>query len=105
MLKTRKKNISQWCETTKKLSIKPFCSVLKVTPSIEPVVLPDIQVRRRVTADEVDIKDLEAAVRGEGVESPRQEIARLRRQVEPEHYDLDLNKEVRSHIAALHIAQ
>ncbi|XP_048029563.1 pleckstrin homology domain-containing family A member 6 isoform X2 [Megalobrama amblycephala] len=51
-------------------------------------------VRRRVTADEVDIKDLEAAVRGEGVESPRQEIARLRRQVEPEHYDLDLNKEL-----------
>ncbi|XP_043108056.1 pleckstrin homology domain-containing family A member 6 isoform X3 [Puntigrus tetrazona] len=51
-------------------------------------------VRRRVTADEVDIKDLEAAVRGEGVESPRQEIARLRRQVEPEHYDLDLSKEL-----------
>uniref|UniRef100_A0A672STU4 Pleckstrin homology domain containing A6 n=1 Tax=Sinocyclocheilus grahami TaxID=75366 RepID=A0A672STU4_SINGR len=51
-------------------------------------------VRRRVTADEVDIKDLEAAVRGEGVESPRQEIARLRRLVEPEHYDLDLNKEL-----------
>ncbi|XP_067287779.1 pleckstrin homology domain-containing family A member 6 isoform X7 [Pseudorasbora parva] len=51
-------------------------------------------VRRRVTADEVDIKDLEAAVRGEGVESPRQEIARLRRQVEPDHYDLDLNKEL-----------
>uniref|UniRef100_A0A671NTV8 Pleckstrin homology domain-containing family A member 6-like n=1 Tax=Sinocyclocheilus anshuiensis TaxID=1608454 RepID=A0A671NTV8_9TELE len=51
-------------------------------------------VRRRVTADEVDIKDLEAAVRGEGMESPREEIARLRRQVEPEHYDLDLNKEL-----------
>ncbi|XP_056125818.1 pleckstrin homology domain-containing family A member 6 isoform X6 [Rhinichthys klamathensis goyatoka] len=51
-------------------------------------------VRRRVTADEVDIKDLEAAVRGGGVESPRQEIARLRRHVEPEHYDLDLNKEL-----------
>lgn len=66
------------------------------------LVLPVIQVRRRVTADEVDIKDLEAAVRGEGVESPRQEIARLRRQVEPEHYDLDLNKEVRGHRAALH---
>ncbi|KTG38453.1 hypothetical protein cypCar_00018173, partial [Cyprinus carpio] len=61
---------------------------------IEPVVLPDIQVRRRVTADEVDIKDLEAAIRGEGLESPREEIARLRRQVEPEHYDLDLNKEL-----------
>uniref|UniRef100_A0A671P0N7 Pleckstrin homology domain-containing family A member 6-like n=1 Tax=Sinocyclocheilus anshuiensis TaxID=1608454 RepID=A0A671P0N7_9TELE len=58
------------------------------------IVLPDIQVRRRVTADEVDIKDLEAAVRGEGMESPREEIARLRRQVEPEHYDLDLNKEL-----------
>uniref|UniRef100_A0A8C2H128 Pleckstrin homology domain containing, family A member 6 n=1 Tax=Cyprinus carpio TaxID=7962 RepID=A0A8C2H128_CYPCA len=51
-------------------------------------------VRRRVTADEVDIKDLEAAVRGEGLESPREEIARLRRKVEPEHYDLDLNKEL-----------
>lgn len=63
-------------------------------PSIERLVLLVFQVRRRVTADEVDIKDLEAAVRGEGVESPRQEIARLRRQVEPEHYDLDLNKEV-----------
>uniref|UniRef100_A0A8C2AG89 Pleckstrin homology domain containing, family A member 6 n=1 Tax=Cyprinus carpio TaxID=7962 RepID=A0A8C2AG89_CYPCA len=58
------------------------------------IVLPDIQVRRRVTADEVDIKDLEAAVRGEGLESPREEIARLRRKVEPEHYDLDLNKEL-----------
>ncbi|XP_051531957.1 pleckstrin homology domain-containing family A member 6-like isoform X2 [Myxocyprinus asiaticus] len=51
-------------------------------------------VRRRVTADEVDIKGLEAAVRGEGVESPRQEIARLRRQVEPEQYDLDISKEL-----------
>uniref|UniRef100_A0A3B1KEQ6 Pleckstrin homology domain containing A6 n=1 Tax=Astyanax mexicanus TaxID=7994 RepID=A0A3B1KEQ6_ASTMX len=51
-------------------------------------------VRRRVTAHEVDIKDLEAAVRGEGVESPREEIARLRRQVEPDHYDLDLGKEL-----------
>ncbi|KAG9352794.1 hypothetical protein JZ751_017370 [Albula glossodonta] len=46
-------------------------------------------VRRRLTAHEVDIKDLEAAVRGEGVESPREEIARLRRlQAEPDHYDL-----------------
>ncbi|KAJ8358113.1 hypothetical protein AAFF_G00032770 [Aldrovandia affinis] len=50
-------------------------------------------VRRRLTAHEVDIKDLEAAVRGEGVESPREEIARLRRlQIEPEHYDLDIRK-------------
>ncbi|XP_062843118.1 pleckstrin homology domain-containing family A member 6 isoform X5 [Trichomycterus rosablanca] len=45
-------------------------------------------IRRRLTAHEVDIKDLEMAVRGQGVESPREEIARLRRQGEPEHYDL-----------------
>ncbi|KAK2821049.1 hypothetical protein Q5P01_024008 [Channa striata] len=52
-------------------------------------------VRRRLTAHEIDIKDLEAAVRGQGQESPREEIARLRRlQVEPEHYDLDINKEL-----------
>lgn len=55
------------------------------------------QIRRRLTAHEIDIKDLEAAVRGQGQESPREEIARLRRlQVEPEHYDLDISKEVRS---------
>ncbi|KAJ8259544.1 hypothetical protein GJAV_G00170670 [Gymnothorax javanicus] len=52
-------------------------------------------VRRRLTADEVDIKDLEAAVRGEGVESPREEIARLRRsQVDPDIYNLEINKEL-----------
>ncbi|XP_067359474.1 pleckstrin homology domain-containing family A member 6 isoform X3 [Channa argus] len=52
-------------------------------------------VRRRLTAHEIDIKDLEAAVRGQGQESPQEEIARLRRlQVEPEHYDLDINKEL-----------
>uniref|UniRef100_A0A8C9TD65 Pleckstrin homology domain containing A6 n=1 Tax=Scleropages formosus TaxID=113540 RepID=A0A8C9TD65_SCLFO len=52
-------------------------------------------VRRRLTAHEVDIKDLEAAVRGEGVESPREEIARLRRlQVDPDHYNLDIGKQL-----------
>ncbi|KAI4894973.1 hypothetical protein NFI96_028735, partial [Prochilodus magdalenae] len=51
-------------------------------------------VRRRVTAHDVDIKDLEAAVRGQGLESPREEIARLRRQIEPDHYDLDIGKEL-----------
>ncbi|XP_041744418.2 pleckstrin homology domain-containing family A member 6 isoform X3 [Coregonus clupeaformis] len=53
-------------------------------------------VKRRLTAHEVDIKDLEAAVRGEGVqESPREEIARLRRlQMVPDHYDLDIGKEL-----------
>ncbi|KAF5891458.1 pleckstrin homology domain-containing family A member 6 isoform X8, partial [Clarias magur] len=51
-------------------------------------------VRRRLTAHEVDIKHLETAVRGEGMESPREEIARLRRQVEPENYDLDIGREL-----------
>ncbi|XP_029989538.1 LOW QUALITY PROTEIN: pleckstrin homology domain-containing family A member 6 [Sphaeramia orbicularis] len=52
-------------------------------------------VRRRLTAHEIDIKDLEAAVRGQGLESPREEIARLRRlQVEPEHYDVDISREL-----------
>ncbi|XP_038869010.1 pleckstrin homology domain-containing family A member 6 isoform X4 [Salvelinus namaycush] len=53
-------------------------------------------VKRRLTAHEVDIKDLEAAVRGGGLqESPREEIARLRRlQMEPDYYDLDISKEL-----------
>ncbi|XP_053339589.1 pleckstrin homology domain-containing family A member 6 isoform X4 [Clarias gariepinus] len=51
-------------------------------------------VRRRLTAHEVDIKHLETAIRGEGMESPREEIARLRRQVEPENYDLDIGREL-----------
>ncbi|XP_041802844.1 pleckstrin homology domain-containing family A member 6 isoform X3 [Chelmon rostratus] len=52
-------------------------------------------IRRRLTAHEIDIKDLEAAVRGQGQESPWEEITRLRRlQVEPEHYDLDISKEL-----------
>ncbi|XP_030229751.1 pleckstrin homology domain-containing family A member 6 isoform X4 [Gadus morhua] len=52
-------------------------------------------VRRRLTAHEVDIKDLEAAVRGEGLESPREEIARLRRvRLEPDHYELDHSREL-----------
>ncbi|XP_034023310.1 pleckstrin homology domain-containing family A member 6 [Thalassophryne amazonica] len=50
-------------------------------------------VRRRLTAHEVDIKDLEAAVRGQGLESPREEITRLRRlQTEPDPYDLNISK-------------
>ncbi|XP_058860590.1 pleckstrin homology domain-containing family A member 6-like isoform X4 [Acipenser ruthenus] len=52
-------------------------------------------VRRRLTAHEVDIKDLEAAVRGQGMESPREEIARLRRvEIEPEHYNVDISREL-----------
>ncbi|KAF7693321.1 hypothetical protein HF521_008637 [Silurus meridionalis] len=51
-------------------------------------------VKRRLTTHEVDIKDLETAVRGEGIESPREEIARLRRQMETENYDLDISREL-----------
>ncbi|KAJ8265132.1 hypothetical protein COCON_G00142310 [Conger conger] len=52
-------------------------------------------VRRRVTTHEVDIKGLEEAVRGQGMESPREEIARLRRlQIEPENSKPDVKKEL-----------
>ncbi|XP_041091831.1 pleckstrin homology domain-containing family A member 6-like isoform X7 [Polyodon spathula] len=52
-------------------------------------------VRRRLTSHEVDIKDLEVAVRGQGMESPREEIARLRRvEIEPEHYNVDISREL-----------
>ncbi|XP_076012982.1 pleckstrin homology domain-containing family A member 6 [Genypterus blacodes] len=51
-------------------------------------------IRRRLTAHEVDIKDLEAAVRGEGLESPQEEIARLRRlQIRAEPSEVDINRE------------
>lgn len=55
-----------------------------------------------MTAHEVDIKGLEAAVRGEGVESPREEIARLRRQVEADSYELDISKEVNHYTVSKH---
>ena len=48
----------------------------------------------------MDISDLEAALRSEDsgkmYETPREEIARLRKmELEPEHYDVDISKEVR----------
>ncbi|KAM8915382.1 pleckstrin homology domain-containing family A member 6 isoform 21-T29 [Spinachia spinachia] len=52
-------------------------------------------IRRRLTAHEIDIKDLEVAVRGQGQESPREEIARLRRlRIDPEPYNLVNSKEL-----------
>ncbi|KAM3622313.1 uncharacterized protein V6R79_023075 [Siganus canaliculatus] len=52
-------------------------------------------IRRQLTAHEIDIKHLEAAVQGQGHESPQEEIARLRRlQVEPEYYDFNFSKEL-----------
>ncbi|XP_064154508.1 pleckstrin homology domain-containing family A member 6-like isoform X3 [Anguilla rostrata] len=54
-------------------------------------------VRRRLTSHEVDIKDLEEAVRGQGMESPREEIARLRRlQIKPEHSKSKVKNELPS---------
>ncbi|XP_015687645.1 pleckstrin homology domain-containing family A member 6 [Protobothrops mucrosquamatus] len=56
-------------------------------------------VRRHRSIHEVDISDLEAALRyedsGRMYESPRDEIARLRKmELEPEHYDVDISKEL-----------
>ncbi|XP_063153611.1 pleckstrin homology domain-containing family A member 6 isoform X1 [Candoia aspera] len=56
-------------------------------------------VRRHRSIHEVDISDLEAALRSEDsgkmYESPREEIARLRKmELEPEHYDVDISKEL-----------
>lgn len=58
------------------------------------------QVRRHRSIHEVDISNLEAALRaeepgGQAYETPREEIARLRKmELEPQHYDVDINKEV-----------
>uniref|UniRef100_A0A670Z7X8 Pleckstrin homology domain containing A6 n=1 Tax=Pseudonaja textilis TaxID=8673 RepID=A0A670Z7X8_PSETE len=60
---------------------------------------PLSKVRRHRSIHEVDISDLEAALRSEDsgkmYESPRDEIARLRKmELEPEHYDVDISKEL-----------
>ncbi|NWW70400.1 PKHA6 protein, partial [Climacteris rufus] len=56
-------------------------------------------VRRHRSIHEVDISDLEAALRSEEpgrvYETPQEEIARLRKmELEPQHYDVDINKEL-----------
>uniref|UniRef100_A0A8C8SCN1 Pleckstrin homology domain containing A6 n=1 Tax=Pelusios castaneus TaxID=367368 RepID=A0A8C8SCN1_9SAUR len=56
-------------------------------------------VRRHRSIQEVDISDLEAALRSEDsgkvYETPREEIARLRKmELEPQHYDVDISKEL-----------
>nr|XP_009670609.1 PREDICTED: pleckstrin homology domain-containing family A member 6 [Struthio camelus australis] len=56
-------------------------------------------VRRHRSIHEVDISDLEAALRSEDsgkvYETPREEIARLRKmELEPQHYDVDIHKEL-----------
>nr|XP_030147942.3 pleckstrin homology domain-containing family A member 6 isoform X8 [Taeniopygia guttata] len=56
-------------------------------------------VRRHRSIHEVDISDLEAALRsdepGKAYETPQEEIARLRKmELEPQHYEVDINKEL-----------
>ncbi|XP_017687725.1 PREDICTED: pleckstrin homology domain-containing family A member 6 isoform X10 [Lepidothrix coronata] len=56
-------------------------------------------VRRHRSIHEVDISDLEAALRsddpGKVYETPQEEIARLRKmELEPQHYDVDIHKEL-----------
>ncbi|XP_033925876.1 pleckstrin homology domain-containing family A member 6 isoform X7 [Melopsittacus undulatus] len=56
-------------------------------------------VRRHRSIHEVDISDLEAALRADDpskvYETPQEEIARLRKmELEPQHYDVDINKEL-----------
>ncbi|XP_051890311.1 pleckstrin homology domain-containing family A member 6 isoform X2 [Pristis pectinata] len=65
--------------------------------SPKPIVRRVTVPRRKTT--EINISQLEAAVRedftGNYHETPREEIARLRRMdLEPEHYSLDINKEL-----------
>lgn len=58
-------------------------------------------MRRHRSIHEVDISNLEAALRaeepgGQAYETPREEIARLRKmELEPQHYHVDISKEVR----------
>lgn len=57
-------------------------------------------MRRHRSIHEVDISNLEAALRaeepgGQAYETPREEIARLRKmELEPQRYDVDINKEL-----------
>lgn len=56
-------------------------------------------MRRHRSIHEVDISDLEAAIRSQesqrAYESPREEIARLRKmELDPQGFDMDISREV-----------
>uniref|UniRef100_A0A5F8GX84 Pleckstrin homology domain containing A6 n=1 Tax=Monodelphis domestica TaxID=13616 RepID=A0A5F8GX84_MONDO len=61
---------------------------------------PVSRVRRHRSIHEVDISNLEAALRaeepgGQAYETPQEEIARLRKmELEPQHYNVDITKEL-----------
>ncbi|XP_043340937.1 pleckstrin homology domain-containing family A member 6 isoform X9 [Cervus elaphus] len=74
---------------------------LPASPAPDPAARPAYKVvRRHRSIHEVDISNLEAALRaeepgGQAYETPREEIARLRKmELEPQHYDVDINKEL-----------
>nr|XP_020008509.1 pleckstrin homology domain-containing family A member 6 [Castor canadensis] len=74
---------------------------LPASPAPDPSTRPTYKVvRRHRSIHEVDISNLEAALRaeepgGQAYETPREEIARLRKmELEPQHYDVDINKEL-----------
>ncbi|XP_028620447.1 pleckstrin homology domain-containing family A member 6 isoform X4 [Grammomys surdaster] len=74
---------------------------LPPSPAPEPSTRPAYKVvRRHRSIHEVDISNLEAALRaeepgGQAYETPREEIARLRKmELEPQHYDVDISKEL-----------
>uniref|UniRef100_A0A8C0QWL9 Pleckstrin homology domain containing A6 n=1 Tax=Canis lupus dingo TaxID=286419 RepID=A0A8C0QWL9_CANLU len=74
---------------------------LPASPAPDPASRPTYKVvRRHRSIHEVDISNLEAALRaeepgGQAYETPREEIARLRKmELEPQHYDVDINKEL-----------
>ncbi|XP_054419417.1 pleckstrin homology domain-containing family A member 6 isoform X1 [Pteronotus mesoamericanus] len=74
---------------------------LPASPAPDPSPRPAYKVvRRHRSVHEVDISNLEAALRaeepgGQAYETPREEIARLRKmELEPQHYDVDINKEL-----------
>ncbi|XP_021489423.1 pleckstrin homology domain-containing family A member 6 isoform X9 [Meriones unguiculatus] len=74
---------------------------LPASPAPEPSTRPTYKVvRRHRSIHEVDISNLEAALRaeesgGQVYETPREEIARLRKmELEPQHYDVDISKEL-----------
>ncbi|XP_036058250.1 pleckstrin homology domain-containing family A member 6 isoform X8 [Onychomys torridus] len=74
---------------------------LPASPAPEPSTRPAYKVvRRHRSIHEVDISNLEAALRaeepgGQAYETPREEIARLRKmELEPQHYHVDISKEL-----------
>ncbi|XP_052056009.1 pleckstrin homology domain-containing family A member 6 isoform X2 [Apodemus sylvaticus] len=74
---------------------------LPASPAPEPSTRPAYKVvRRHRSIHEVDISNLEAALRaeepgGQAYETPQEEIARLRKmEMEPQHYDVDISKEL-----------